>query len=100
MQQLQQGVEAWQVINCFLCMQIKYRKYNIKPDVPKDSTISLYAHTKCITALPSIYIEEEVDEAFKHLMIYVMKFTEKEGSNFVINFVIKLDLNMATYTNL
>ena len=48
-------------------------------------------------SFPSSDMDQEVDEAFKHIMTRVLEFTAKEGNNFVIDFVIKLDLNMATY---
>ena len=93
-------METRRGIKWFLCIKIQYIRYKIDPDQQqgdRDTTIVVYLRTKCITALPATDIDQLVSEAFRLLMIRVLEFGAQEGSNWVIDFAIKLDLNVATY---
>ena len=96
-QQLQEGVRARRGIKWSLCVKIQYRKYKINPDEDEKPIPPSHRRTKCLTAIPTTDIEQEVDDAFKNLMISILEFTLEEGSNLVIDHLIKLDLRMATY---
>jgi hypothetical protein len=93
---LQRELEARRGLKWYLCLQVQFIKYRYDVNDSGDHTLRVYRRNTCMTALPADDLSADVQTAFDQLNKSILDF-QREGSGWVVDFVVNLELYVATY---